>query len=106
MKSPVSLEAREPYRHQHPVEELPDGCMVFLPGSRYCETDLLSNVAWQLFGKSSPGRDPLQAICGFAHRHIVVRSEFPDRRKQPGMSTTSEGYIASLRTWQSHSVGP
>ena len=47
-------ETLEPYSYQVPVEALPDECLVFLLGSRYCETDLLSDVAWQLFGKS-PG---------------------------------------------------
>jgi transglutaminase-like putative cysteine protease len=50
--------------------------MVFLLGSRYCETDLLSDVAWQLFGQSLPGRDRVQAICDFVHRQIVFGYEF------------------------------
>ena len=62
--------------HQHPVEELPDECMVFLLGSRYCETDLLSEVAWELFGKVQPGRDRVQAICDFVHQHIDFGYEF------------------------------
>ena len=61
---------------QHPVEELPDECMVFLLGSRYCETDLLSDTAWRLFGKVKPGRDRVQAICDFVHRHIGFGYEF------------------------------
>src|SRR5271156_1233379 len=31
---------------QHPVEELPEEAIVFLLGSRYCETDRLTGVAW------------------------------------------------------------
>ena len=34
---------------QTPVEELPDETLLFLLGSRYCETDRLSETAWQLF---------------------------------------------------------
>jgi transglutaminase-like putative cysteine protease len=64
-------ETPEPYGQQHPVEALPDECLVFLLGSRYCETDLLSDIAWQLFGNSPPGRDRVQAICDFVHRHIT-----------------------------------
>ncbi|WP_244831184.1 transglutaminase family protein [Caballeronia sp. TF1N1] len=56
---------------QHAVEELPDECLVFLLGSRYCETDLLSEAAWQLFGNSAPGAARVQAICDFAHHHIT-----------------------------------
>jgi len=55
---------------QHPVDELPSDCLQFLLGSRYCETELLSNVAWQMFGHLPPGRGRVQAICDYAHRHI------------------------------------
>jgi transglutaminase-like putative cysteine protease len=53
------------------VEELPPETLVFLLGSRYCETDLLSDLAWRLFGKTPLGRPRVQAICDFVHRHIV-----------------------------------
>src|SRR5579863_1244469 len=38
-----------PDARQHPVEALPEETLVFLLGSRYCETDLLTETAWQLF---------------------------------------------------------
>ncbi|WP_213780918.1 transglutaminase family protein [Caballeronia sp. dw_276] len=60
-----------PNGEQHPVEELPNECLVFLLGSRYCETDLLSDVAWKQFGNTPPGRARVQAICDFVHNHIV-----------------------------------
>jgi transglutaminase-like putative cysteine protease len=40
---------------QHAVEDLPEESLVYLMGSRYCETDRLADVAWQLFGQSPPG---------------------------------------------------
>ncbi|WP_086380549.1 transglutaminase-like domain-containing protein [Caballeronia sordidicola] len=55
---------------QHPVEELPDECLQFLLGSRYCETDLLSDVAWRTFGHLPAGRDRVIAICNYAHNHL------------------------------------
>ncbi|SAL78093.1 transglutaminase domain-containing protein [Caballeronia terrestris] len=55
---------------QHAVEELPSDCLQFLLGSRYCETDLLSDVAWQMFGGLPSGRTRVQAICDYAHSHI------------------------------------
>ena len=39
-------------------------------GSRYCETDRLSQIAWDLFGHVSPGWGRVQAICDFVNRHI------------------------------------
>jgi transglutaminase-like putative cysteine protease len=55
---------------QHAVEELPAETLVFLLGSRYCETDLLSDVAWQLFGQTTPGYQRVQAICDYVHNYI------------------------------------
>jgi transglutaminase-like putative cysteine protease len=59
-----------PQARQTPVEELPDETLQFLLGSRYCETDVLSQTAWNLFGKSSTGWGRVQAICDFVHQHI------------------------------------
>jgi transglutaminase-like putative cysteine protease len=50
--------------------ELPNDVLVFLLGSRYCETDRLSEVAWSLFGSTPPGWSRVQAICDFVHGHI------------------------------------
>src|ERR1700752_2025542 len=47
---------------QHAVEDLPDDALVFLLGSRYCETDRLSEIACLLFGKSQLGWARVQAI--------------------------------------------
>jgi transglutaminase-like putative cysteine protease len=43
---------------------------MYLLGSRYCETDLLLQTAWQLFGGTTPGYPRVQAICDFVHNHI------------------------------------
>jgi transglutaminase-like putative cysteine protease len=53
-----------------PVAELPDECLVYLMGSRYCETDRLSQIAWDLFGSVTPGWSRVQAICDFVNGHI------------------------------------
>jgi transglutaminase-like putative cysteine protease len=66
----VALQAR-----QTPVEELPDETLLFLLGSRYCETDRLSEVAWQLFGTSPVGWGRVQAICDYVHTHITFGYE-------------------------------
>ena len=56
---------------QHPIEDLPEETLVFLLGSRYCETDVLSQTAWDLFGNTPPGWARVQAICDFVHNHIA-----------------------------------
>lgn len=55
---------------QHEVEDLPDDVLIFLLGSRYCETDRLSETAWSLFGHVPPGWARVQAIVQFAHDHV------------------------------------
>ncbi len=64
-----------PSASQHPVEDLPAETLIFLLGSRYCETQRLSDVAWNLFEKSPPGWARVQAICDFVHRHIAFGYE-------------------------------
>ena len=56
---------------QHPVEELPEDVVVYLLGSRYCETDRLTEAAWDLFGRAPAGAARVQAICDYVHRHIT-----------------------------------
>lgn len=54
-----------------PVTELPDDVVGFLLGSRYCETDRLSSIAWALFGHTARGWARVQAIVDFVHRHLT-----------------------------------
>jgi transglutaminase-like putative cysteine protease len=50
---------------QHQVQDLPEETLLFLLASRYCETDRLSETAWDLFGHSATGWGRVQAICDF-----------------------------------------
>jgi transglutaminase-like putative cysteine protease len=59
-----------PAAPQHQVADLPDDTMMFLLGSRYCETDRLSDTAWSLFGSTPLGWSRVQAIVDFVHHHI------------------------------------
>lgn len=56
---------------QHSVEDLPEDVLVYLLGSRYCETDLLMDIAWQLFAHTPLGGARVQAVCDFVHSHIA-----------------------------------
>ncbi|CAN1724052.1 Transglutaminase family protein [Hyphomicrobium sp. 1Nfss2.1] len=53
------------------VDALPDQALTYLLGSRYCETDRLSQVAWDMFGGMKPGWGRVQAISNFVHGHIT-----------------------------------
>ena len=56
---------------QTPVNQLPDDVIVFLLGSRYCETQELNDFAWKLFGDITPGWARAQAIVKYAHERIA-----------------------------------
>ncbi len=64
-----------PQAQQLPVPDLPEETLVFLLGSRYCETDRLSETAWNLFGQAPTGWGRVQAICDYVHRHITFGYE-------------------------------
>ena len=65
-----------PTAQQVHVDNLPDDTLVFLLGSRYCETDRLSETAWKLFGQTPAGWSRVQAICDFVHHHIAFGYEY------------------------------
>src|SRR5579863_9183982 len=58
-------ESPVPTAWQHDVQDLPEETLVYLLGSRYCETDRLSELAWSLFARTAPGWQRVQAICDF-----------------------------------------
>ncbi|MEO5806989.1 transglutaminase family protein [Devosia sp.] len=66
---------------QHNIQDLPDEVLIYLLGSRYCETDRLTNVAWQMFGNTKPGWPRVQAILDFVHRHITFSYPRADRTR-------------------------
>jgi transglutaminase-like putative cysteine protease len=64
-----------------PVAELPPETIQFLLNSRYCEVDLLSNTAAQLFGGMRPGWQRVQAICDWVHANVTFGYEFASKTK-------------------------
>ncbi len=70
-----------PAGHQMSVDALPDDSLVYLLGSRYCETDLLSELAWKKFESVPGGQQRVQAICDFVHEHIKFGYEFASPTK-------------------------
>ena len=60
-----------PEAEQIAVHNLPDETLVYLLGSRYCETDHLSELAWSLFGATPLGWPRVQAIMDYVHNHIT-----------------------------------
>jgi transglutaminase-like putative cysteine protease len=70
IEDPFEPDLVEPGAPFIPVEDLPDDVLLYLLGSRYCETDRLSDVAWSLFGGIAPGWQLVQAIATYTHERI------------------------------------
>jgi transglutaminase-like putative cysteine protease len=60
------------------VWDLPAAVLPFLTGSRYCETDLLSEFAWSKFSSVAGGWNRVQAICDFVNDRLIF--SYPDAR--------------------------
>jgi transglutaminase-like putative cysteine protease len=59
-----------PDAEQISLEKLPVDTLVYLLGSRYCETDRFIQIAWSTFGKVKKGWPLVQAICDYVHDRI------------------------------------
>jgi len=60
----------QPSAEALPPEQLPSETLVYLLGSRYCETDRMSDHAWAMFGHVEGGWAKVQAICDHVHGHL------------------------------------
>jgi transglutaminase-like putative cysteine protease len=82
-----------PTADQVPVEKLPDEVLIYLLGSRYCDTEHLSNMAWSMFGSGPTGWGRVRAICdyvnerlSFGYQHAsATRTAFDGFREQRGV---------------------
>ncbi len=59
-----------PEAAQWEIHRLPDEALVYLLGSRYCDTERLSDLAWSLFGNIQGGWQRVQAICNYVHQRL------------------------------------
>ena len=94
-----------PTAQQTPVEQLPEEALVYLLGSRYCETDQLSDTAWNLFGSGPTGWARVQAICDFVHHRIQFGYHNARRTRTAWRPTTKASRLPRLRAiWRSPSA--
>ena len=93
---------------QHALADLPVETLMFLLGSRYCETDRLSSHCVVAIRAHVPKGWPLvQAICDFVHDHIAfdyahaspLKTAFDaytqKQRRLPGLTPTSPSPCAA-----------
>lgn len=72
-------DAVNPDAGELPVDELPAEVLRFLLPSRFCEVDLLSNTAVELFGSVPRGWARVQAICDWVHDKLTF--SYPQARQ-------------------------
>jgi len=85
-----------PDAEQIAAHNLPDDVLVYLLGSRYCETDRLTDLAWRLFGHTPLGWPRVQAICDYVHDHI--RFDYNQARPTKGPARPMRSARASAAT--------
>ncbi|MBT2244998.1 MULTISPECIES: transglutaminase-like domain-containing protein [Sphingobium] len=71
-----TVDRQSPGALQHEVADLPPDVLMYLFGSRYCETEHLSNIAWGLFGHVPAGWQRVQAIVDFVHQHLAYGYQY------------------------------
>ena len=74
-----------------PIDRLPDEVLVYLMGSRYADTDLLSEIAWSQFGGTPRGWARVQAIVDYVHDRIRF-----DYQLARDTRTASEGHTEQV----------
>jgi len=84
---------------QYPVPDPPEESLVFLFGSRYCETDHLSQIAWNLFEHAPTGWARVQrtAQTGSAPvRPPKIRLSSPSKTNLPNLSQARSPHPAAF----------
>ncbi|MGQ4273253.1 transglutaminase-like domain-containing protein [Terrihabitans sp. B22-R8] len=93
IEDPGEYDATAPDALQHPVEDLPDDVLVYLLGSRYCDTEHLVELAWKEFGNTPPGWARVRHIVEYTHKRITfgyqhacaTRTAWDGHREQIGV---------------------
>ena len=71
---PDELDAADPSAPINSPEDLPDDTLVFTLPSRYCQSDMLSGSAWDLFGEHDRNYTMVSAIQDWVWNHLEYRT--------------------------------
>jgi len=55
------------------IPRLPDSVISYLLPSRYCESDRLAGLAWEIVGDAAPGYPQVNRICDWVRSNIAYR---------------------------------
>jgi transglutaminase-like putative cysteine protease len=67
------IDAVDPNAREVAVRDMPDDVLRFVLPTRYCESDLLGQVAQQMFGALPSGHARVRAICDWVHDNVTYR---------------------------------
>ncbi len=81
------LDARDYDAPEVAPADLPDEALAFTLPSRFCQSDVLGDVAWKQFGHLAPGQSRVQAVCDFVHHHLTFQVDSSHR-----MTTAADVY--------------
>ncbi|MFL6415492.1 MAG: transglutaminase family protein [Bryobacteraceae bacterium] len=70
------LDAEDPEAEEIPVKDLPADVLRYLLPSRYCEVDLLTSLAADLFGDLPPGWGRVKAVCDWVYSRVTFGYNF------------------------------
>jgi transglutaminase-like putative cysteine protease len=76
IQDPGELDAENPSAPELPVKDLPVEVLRYLLPSRYCEVDLMTNVAADLFGDLPPGWSRVRAVCSWVNSKVTFGYNF------------------------------
>lgn len=88
---PGTTDEHAPDAREVPVDELPDDVLIYLLGSRYCDTESLSGLAWAQFGHTPRGWARVQAIVDYAHNRLTFGYQHARNTR-----TASEGHAEQV----------
>lgn len=71
-----TLDFRDPAARELAVWDMPPEVLEFLLPSRYCESDLMMDTAWELFGALEPGWPRVAAIFDYVHERLKFGYQF------------------------------
>jgi transglutaminase-like putative cysteine protease len=66
----------DPAAREVPIDRLPPDVLPYLMNSRYCEVDLLSNTASELFWNAPRGWQRVRAVCDWVRSKVTFGYEF------------------------------
>jgi transglutaminase-like putative cysteine protease len=76
IKDSGEADAQNPGAREIPVDGLPTETLRYLLSSRYCEVDLLSNTAAEIFGGLPTGWQRVQAVCNWVNQKVTFGYSF------------------------------